>query len=575
MVRSERPEVLLFGTSTGAGSSGRVRRVSIDLGRRLIAAGLVTPEEVEAALFFSVVRGVSFTRVLLDRGAIAERGLEDELERVGGLGLRQVSGAAELVAKLPRALCRRLAALPTRTDPATGAVDVAAADPLDPHVGAEMSFHLGSPVRVLRAPVAAVEEAIRRLELDDTDVAERVRPRRMTPASPYGSPQSSHPPPVLEEAPIPLVRKASGHETPAPRNATLVPPAGAPPLGVAIPGPRPMGGITLSPTTAPYPALAADRERALAARPGGAAARPPRGDASAVSFPSKPPDGERITPPYGTPVYTPPANAPAAPEPGYRVAPPGDDPLPRVRAVAEAPEAPAVPPPNGPPVKPTLVSATLASRAADPPANHRRAARPSIGDVAYPASIPSQAPRVGSHRSALPDEDEDGADDVPLALAPKRARAPETGPVLGALRDAGSRDEVIRLAMRGMRLVARRLAVFAVKRDGFYGWACNVALGDEEALRELRIPIEQPSVLATATATALYLGPVPATPAHEALLRVMERASPDVAAVAVRVAGRPALMLLCDELEDTMIATRFLTELAKAVGEALARLIAR
>ncbi len=44
--------------------------MSIDLGRRLIAAGLVSPDEVESALFFSVVRGVTFARVLLVRGAV-------------------------------------------------------------------------------------------------------------------------------------------------------------------------------------------------------------------------------------------------------------------------------------------------------------------------------------------------------------------------------------------------------------------------------------------------------------------------------------------------------------------------
>ena len=38
--------------------------VSIDLGRRLIAAGLVSPDEVEAALFLSVARGVPFARAL-------------------------------------------------------------------------------------------------------------------------------------------------------------------------------------------------------------------------------------------------------------------------------------------------------------------------------------------------------------------------------------------------------------------------------------------------------------------------------------------------------------------------------
>jgi hypothetical protein len=180
--------------------------VSIDLGRRLISAGVVPPHEVEAALFLSAVRGVPFTRVLLDRGAVSERALEEELERVGGLGLRQVAGASDLVARLPRAMCRRLAALPTRIDAITGVVDVAAADPLDPHIPAEFGFHLGVPIRVLRAPIAAIEEAIRRLELDDQEPP-RGRSRRVTPPFPHGAPQSSVPPPPTEETPILLVRR--------------------------------------------------------------------------------------------------------------------------------------------------------------------------------------------------------------------------------------------------------------------------------------------------------------------------------------------------------------------------------
>ncbi len=550
-----------------------MRAVSIDLGRRLIASGLVSPDEVEAALFVSVVRGVPFARVLLDRGAVTERGLEEELERVGGLGMRQVAGALEIYHRLPRALCRRLAALPTRADPETGAIEVAAADPLDPHVAAEIGFHLGAPIRVIRAPIAAVEEAIRRLELDEPEPAERVRPRRMTPASPYGAPQSTIPPPVLEEAPIPLVRKAPGAPPTPPRSATLVPPAGAPPLaGFAVPAPK-LSSIP-PPVTAPYPVIdrlppteEAHAYAALHAQPD----PPPQPDEEpkSVSFP----EGDRHTPTYGTPAFN-----SAPPDPGYRIAPPAEDPLPKVRAAQEAPP-PQSPTParTVPATKPTLLSASFADRAPPPqPAPPPRAqarTRPVLGDIPYPAAIPSQMVPPDGRRSALPGEEVE--DEAPAPVAPKRARAPDAGPVMTALANAGTRDDVIRVAMRGTRLVARRIAVFAVKRDGFHGWACNVEMGDEDALRAIHVPADLPSVLATATATAIYLGPIPPTPAHESLLRVMERASPDVAAVTVRVAGRAALVLLADDLDDTMIGTRFLVELARAVGDALARLIAR
>src|SRR5262249_7246693 len=154
------------------------------------------PREVEAALLISVARGVPLSRVLLDRGAISERALEEELERTGGLGLRRVVYATELVARLPKAMCRRLAALPTRLDPQTNTVAIAAADPLDPHVASEFAFHLGTAIRVFHARIAAVEDAIRRLELEEAPEERaapappvEVRPRRMTPPFPHGAPE--------------------------------------------------------------------------------------------------------------------------------------------------------------------------------------------------------------------------------------------------------------------------------------------------------------------------------------------------------------------------------------------------
>jgi hypothetical protein len=53
----------------------------------------------------------------------------------------------------------------------------------------------------------------------------------------------------------------------------------------------------------------------------------------------------------------------------------------------------------------------------------------------------------------------------------------------------------------------------------------------------------------------------------------MGSASRDVAAVSVRVAGRPVMVLLVDELADSMSGTRRMDELARAAGEALARLL--
>ncbi len=507
--------------------------VSIDLGRRLIAAGVVPPEEVEAALFLSCVRGVPFARVLLDRGAVSARGLEEELERVGGLGLRQVVGSADLVARLPRAMCRRFAALPVRVDNVTGTVDVAAADPLDAHIPAEFGFHLGAPIRVLRAPIAAIEEAIRRLELDDQTPGPG-RSRRVTPPFPHGAPQSSVPPPEVEEAPILLVRRLAG--APSTPDTELLRPAFPPAFHDGSDGGDGDRSSLLR---------QARLDRAARVASG---AEPP-----AVSFPSQPPSG----------AYEPGAASPRSMRPE---APAILGATSRRRVVQESPH---ITPPYGTPV------AAPPAAPFDPDADlHERAVvRRTVRPPGFVEGVDTQSsPAPSTPRDAREFEanvEEPAAPPTP----PPPLRAPDGAAVLESLRRVSNRDEVVRLALRGLHLIASRFGVFAVKRDGFHGWACNVELGDHDDFRRLRIPLDQPSVLATAAATSLYLGPIPSTPAHAPLLALMGRSSPDVAAIAVRVGGRPALVLLADELEDTLLGTRFLDELGRATGDALSRLL--
>jgi hypothetical protein len=547
--------------------------MSIDLGRRLIASGAAPRDKVQAALFLSVVRGIPFTRALVDRGAISERELDEELSRYAGLALRHVAGAPDLVAKLPRAMCRRLCALPTRIDPFTGTVDVAAADPLDPHLEAEFSFHLGAPVRVLRAPMAAVEEAIRRIELSAAQMppSRRGRPRRVTPPFPHGAPQSSIPPPPTASEPLPLVNKRGERDdevpvvimpAPATRRGTptemeVAEPSMQRPLRV----PAPLSGKSVVEPLAHRAIVAA-----TASAPSPAPPPEPGDDQPRVSFPSSPPPSGPVS-----------SSAPLA------VAPPE---LTAWRGATH----------GRPALDPSLFSRTPsgnAPRVADPEPAHDRSAIWTTHDVA-PATTPSSgikrvnsepplshsfAPtpsaRLGVGWTLEPEvhevEDEPGRETM---TGPPPLPFPDPSAILGAIGRAATRDEIVKLALGGASLFARRVALFAVKRDGYHGWACNAEFGDEEALRALLIPPDMPSILATSTATSIYLGPIPETQAHEALLAVMERASGDVAAIAVRVAGRPAAILVADDLGDTLTGTRRMDELARAVGEALARLLA-
>ncbi|WP_437820838.1 hypothetical protein [Sorangium sp. So ce1078] len=533
--------------------------MSLDLGRLLISAGAVSKAEVEAALFVAVLRGISFPRALIDRAAISEHALEEELERRGGLALRQVVGARDLVARLPRAMCRRLGAVPIRVDPGAGTVDVAAADPLDRHIADEFSFHLGAPVRIFRAPITAIEEAIRALELDEREQAP-ARVRRATPAFPHGAPQSTIPPPPSHEVPIPLIRRASVpsfdepslHEPPSGKSGRRGPAhnghallADAPPSqeepilplrhAKAAPGAR--GPLDAERGAGPT------RRRATLRAP--ADAEPP-----AVSFPPPPP--VEISPPFKLLASILPQSSPG-PDRGPDSA--GREPAPSTRRLGRLP----LDAPSGlaPPSRRSAASAPV-------PSSRHGGGRPE--SAASPSSMRSG--RLPALPPAPEPELTDALDDDP----PPQPFV-DLSDVIDALYLARTRDDVVRLALRGLRLFAVRVAIFAAHRGVFRGFACNAEFGDQEALRKLTLPMDQPSVLATAVATHLYVGPIPGTPTHAPLLDVMVNPSLDVAAVAVQVVGRPAMILVADRILDTSSGSRRMVELARAVGEAFSRIL--
>lgn len=393
-----------------------VRGVAVLLGRALVAEGLVASRDLEAALYVALLRGVHLARALVDRGALRPADLERALERPGELFISRVAPVRDLYDALPPGLCKRLYALPIRLDALTRTVDVATLDPLDAHVTSELGYHLGAPIRVIRAPFSAIDDVLRRLEPEasvvERPVAHTVRRARATPAFGTESP-SAHPAAREHERPIPLVRKPH--------------------------------------TSVPPPAVVDD--------------------------------------------------------------------------------------------EPVL------------PLRHSK-----VPPSARSVSLPPPAPLVP--RSSAP----------PAGLAPTLA-LPDATLLLEALEEAHDMDAIVRIVLRALRQVARRVGVFAVRRDGFRGYACNVELGDPDAFRALQVPFEQPSILATAVATGFYLGPVPRTKAHEPLLELMETASPNVAVAVARARGVPAMMLLADDLIDTLLGTRRMSELAAAAGGAMMRLL--
>jgi hypothetical protein len=256
--------------------------VTVELARRLIESG-VPLADIEAALLLVVERGLSLTEALGERDLGLLSRVEQELARSELPSVLTVRASPELFARLPAGMCRRLLAVPVHVDPRTGRVDVAAVEPLDPHVGQEFAHHLDQPVRVLLASHEAVKAALDRLQ---RGAKVSVLPAKRSP----DAATSEAPIPLVKldtgarsDAPIPLVRRSmlpvrAPSVVPAKRSA--VPPGGLPEAdGVALSWrskPPPVDLVagaaelnaqaTAAPSVTPAPNPATTRERLEDAR---------------------------------------------------------------------------------------------------------------------------------------------------------------------------------------------------------------------------------------------------------------------------------------------------------------------
>ena len=150
----------------------------------------------------------------------------------------------------------------------------------------------------------------------------------------------------------------------------------------------------------------------------------------------------------------------------------------------------------------------------------------------------------------------------------------DIGTIIAAMRTAPDRDRVLDLLLAGARTVARRVAIFVIKRDEMIGWTCTPELGERAALRRVQIPTTSPSLLARALDGGTHLGRLQKIAEHGALFDAMQGVpTREVAVTGVRIEARPTIIVLSDEVGDTLIATRRLDELARVAGEALGAII--
>lgn len=365
--------------------------MTVELARLLLASGAVPRHAVQSALASSFQHRIPFVAALIDQGSIDDATLAREVAHANMPALRSVSPVPELVARLPAHLCRRTLAVPVRFDPVTGTVDVAAANPLDLHLQAEFAFHLESPVRLVRAPFAALREAIRSVDPEEDPFDRTTSPLASTIASLRATPAFGSPAISAADVPIPLVRRST-----TPRAAEPSPPAEL-------------------------------------------------GNTSEIA-------------------------------------------------------------------------------------------------VFDPASL---------GRRPLPPEHH----------------------AISSLRTAAARDDVIAVLLSAMSEVAPRTGVLVHRRNAYVGWMCTEAMGDVEAFRRISISTLVPSALTAVASKGWFLGHLPPVHPHEPLLQFLGATSREVCIVAVEVADRPVMLLLCTDLNDTMSATRLADLLAREAGRALARIL--
>jgi Type II secretion system (T2SS), protein E, N-terminal domain len=164
------------------------------------------------------------------------------------------------------------------------------------------------------------------------------------------------------------------------------------------------------------------------------------------------------------------------------------------------------------------------------------------------------------------------------SIAPSNAPPlpfPPAGPALDAIRSAPDRDSILEQVVAGMQVVARKVAVLAVRKEMLVGWTCSPELADRATLRTARISAAVSDVLTSALASdTAVLARIPKDAAHAPLLAAMKvPPAGEVALVTVRVDGKAVALVLADELVDAAPATERLQEIARVAGQALERLL--
>jgi hypothetical protein len=162
-----------------------------------------------------------------------------------------------------------------------------------------------------------------------------------------------------------------------------------------------------------------------------------------------------------------------------------------------------------------------------------------------------------------------------ITSAPKRAlRPPPIGTTLAAMRASHDRDEVVGLACRAALTVCRAVVLLALRKGVLKGWDGAGGGLTRDVVRNLWIPTNSPSMFRDVVAKAEpYEGP-PKTSAADGLFRAaVGSRGGEVAIQPVVIAGKVAAVLAADGVGYGREGSKRIEVLARAIAEALERII--
>jgi len=138
--------------------------------------------------------------------------------------------------------------------------------------------------------------------------------------------------------------------------------------------------------------------------------------------------------------------------------------------------------------------------AAPPPAAGTPAqAQPTLAPTSTGSSPPLPLVRRASEQQPIPLVRRAEAEPVIELRSPysRTGRAYIESASMAALRTASDRNQILRLLLDGASEYAKRVIIFAVRRDCFGALMATPSVAEENRIKELRVPLAGPSIFAT------------------------------------------------------------------------------